>query len=167
MTSFMRCYRMRFDSSGWQILPHPLFAPRGQSYIDAMKQILLPASLVLALSSPLAAQEAAETDSGPSLMERGTELFLRGLQQEMAPALEDLQGLMQEIGPSLAEFLSEMGPALAGIAAEVEDWSVYEMPEILPNGDIIIRRKPSPEDTPEVTPDTGTQDGAGDGAIDI
>jgi hypothetical protein len=24
----------------------------------------------------------------------------------------------------------------------VEDWSVYEMPEILPNGDIIIRKKP-------------------------
>lgn len=106
-----------------------------------MKQILLPAALIALLSSPLAAQEAGEEDSGSSLMERGAELLWEGLRQEMAPALEDLQGLMDEIGPSLGAFLSEMGPALAEIANEVEDWSAYELPEILPNGDIIIRKK--------------------------
>lgn len=107
-----------------------------------MKRILLPAALIALLSSPLAAQDAEAEDSGPSLMERGAELFWEGLRQEMAPALEDLQGMMAEFGPSMAEFLAQMGPALAGIAKEVEDWSVYEMPEILPNGDIIIRKKP-------------------------
>lgn len=107
-----------------------------------MKQILLPAALIALLSSPLAAQEAEGEDSGPSLMERGAELFWEGLRQEMAPALEDLQGMMESIGPSMGEFLAEMGPALAEIAKEVEDWSAYELPEILPNGDIIIRKKP-------------------------
>lgn len=107
-----------------------------------MKQILLPAALIALISSPLAAQEAEGEDSGPSLMERGAELFWEGLCQEMAPALEDLQGMMEEIGPAMGAFLAEMGPALAEIAKEVEDWSVYEMPEILPNGDIIIRKKP-------------------------
>lgn len=123
-------------------LPPPLFAQRGCPYISPMKQILLPAALIALISSPLAAQEAEGEDSGPSLMERGAELFWEGLRQEMAPALEDLQGMMEEIGPAMGAFLAEMGPALAEIAKEVEDWSVYEMPEILPNGDIIIRKKP-------------------------
>lgn len=122
--------------------PPPLFAQRGCPYISPMKQILLPAALIALISSPLAAQEAEGEDSGPSLMERGAELFWEGLRQEMAPALEDLQGMMEEIGPAMGAFLAEMGPALAEIAKEVEDWSVYEMPEILPNGDIIIRKKP-------------------------
>ncbi|MBY6055549.1 hypothetical protein KUV26_05230 [Leisingera daeponensis] len=107
-----------------------------------MKHLILPAALIALMSAPLSAQEAEEEGSGPSLMERGAELFWEGLRQEMAPALEDLQGMMEEIGPSMGAFLAEMGPALADIAKEVEDWSAYELPEILPNGDIIIRKKP-------------------------
>ncbi|MEX0304473.1 MAG: hypothetical protein AB3N24_18800 [Leisingera sp.] len=122
-----------------------------------MKQILLPAALIALMSSPLAAQEAGEEDSGSTLMERGAELLWEGLRQEMAPALEDLQGLMEEIGPSMGEFLSEMGPALAEIAREVEDWSAYELPEILPNGDIIIRKKPKEKAPAE--PEAETEEG--------
>jgi hypothetical protein len=59
--------------------------------------------------------------------------------------------------------MQEMGPALAELAAEVKDWSVYEMPEILPNGDIIIRKKQT-EDAPE-TPEALPE--APDGATDI
>ncbi|WP_424980714.1 hypothetical protein [Leisingera sp. S232] len=107
-----------------------------------MKQLILPAALLALLSTPLTAEEAGGEGSGSSLMERGAEMLLEGLVQEMAPALEDLQGMMGEIGPSMGAFLSKMGPALADIAQEVEDWSAYELPEILPNGDIIIRKKP-------------------------
>ena len=53
----------------------------------------------------------------------------------------------------------EMGPALAEIADKVEDWSRYEAPEILPNGDIIIRRKP---DLPEAETATEAEGGATD-----
>ncbi|NSY38546.1 hypothetical protein [Leisingera sp. ANG59] len=107
-----------------------------------MKHLILPAALIALMSAPLSAQEAEEEGTGPSLVERGAELFWEGLRQEMAPALEDLQGMMEEIGPSMGAFLAEMGPALADIAEQVEDWSAYELPEILPNGDIIIRKKP-------------------------
>ncbi|WP_264210225.1 hypothetical protein [Leisingera thetidis] len=126
-----------------------------------MKQFLLPAALTALLSSSLAAQDAAEEGNDPSLMERGADLFWEGLRQEMAPALEDLQDMIGEIGPSMGAFLSEMGPALAEIAKEVEDWSAYELPEILPNGDIIIRRKPK-ENAP-----AGKEDEAEEGVTEI
>ncbi|UWQ34171.1 hypothetical protein K3555_06650 [Leisingera sp. M527] len=122
-----------------------------------MKQILLPAALVALMPAPLAAQEAGEEGGAPSLMERGAELFWEGLREEMAPALEDLQGMMEDIGPSMGAFLAEMGPALAEIAKEVEDWSVYELPEILPNGDIIIRKKP--KDNAPAEKDKGEEEG--------
>ncbi|AHD00375.1 hypothetical protein [Leisingera methylohalidivorans] len=122
-----------------------------------MKQILLPAALIALMSAPLAAQEAGEEGDAPSLMERGAELFWEGLREEMAPALEDLQGMMEEIGPSMGAFLAEMGPALADIAKQVEDWSAYELPEILPNGDIIIRKKP--KDNAPADKDQGDEEG--------
>ncbi len=81
-------------------------------------------------------------------MEQGAELFFEGLRKEMEPALDDLLGLADEFGPAMQSFLQEMGPALAELAAQVKDWSAYEAPEILPNGDIIIRKKPV-EDLPE------------------
>jgi len=103
--------------------------------------LMLPALPVLAQD-----QTTPDSDGAPSLMERGAELFFEGLRREMEPTLEEAARLFAEIGPSMRSFLTEMGPALAEIADQVEDWSVYEMPEILPNGDIIIRRKePLPE----------------------
>lgn len=97
---------------------------------------LAPFILATAISGPVAAQ-----DSGTTLMERGMQLFIEGLLQEMEPALDDLQGLAEDFGPALNNFASEMGPALRELLQKVEDWSAYEPPEILPNGDIIIRRK--------------------------
>jgi hypothetical protein len=101
-----------------------------------MKHLLLSAFILL---NP--AYVIAQEDEGKSLMEQGAELFLRGLQQQMEPALQDLQGLADEMGPQLHGFLMEMGPALKDLVGQVEDWSAYHPPEVLPNGDIIIRRK--------------------------
>ncbi|MGJ8594507.1 hypothetical protein [Sulfitobacter sp.] len=109
-----------------------------------MKQIIAVPLVTLMLSSPLMAQE-----EGPSLMERGAQLFFEGLMQEMAPAMDEMAKLMEQAGPALQEFVTEMGPKLLTMLEEVEDWSLYEAPEVQPNGDIIIRRKP---DSPEVTP---------------
>lgn len=109
-------------------------------------------------------QDAAKPDSdaGRSLMERGADLFFEGLKREMAPTLDEAARLFSEIGPSMRSFLAEMGPALSEIAEKVEDWSVYERPEILPNGDIILRRKePLPEDkTPKGSEPTAAPDGS-------
>ncbi|OIQ45913.1 MAG: hypothetical protein BM558_01585 [Roseobacter sp. MedPE-SW] len=125
-----------------------------------MKHLLISALVAVSLmASPLAAQDQEGVD-GSSLMERGAELFWKGLREEIAPSLQELEELMSKIGPSMQSFLAEMGPALAEIADKVEDWSRYEAPEILPNGDIIIRRKPD-------LPDAETADEAEDGATDI
>ena len=105
---------------------------------------------LLAATTPAMAQEE-EPEQGRSLMEQGAELFLEGLKREMAPALEDLQGLADRFGPSMSSFLQEMGPALGEMADQIKDWSSYHPPEILPNGDIIIRKK-QPEAEPEETP---------------
>ena len=104
-------------------------------------------SVILALSLATPAM-AEDEDSGRSLMERGAQMLMEGLLREMEPALEDLQGMAQDIGPALQDFTAQMGPALRDLLAEVEDWSVYEPPEILDNGDIIIRRKPDPVPVP-------------------
>lgn len=112
-----------------------------------MQRFLIICAACAAMTSPVRAEE----DIGKSLMERGAELFLEGLRQEMEPAIEDLRGLADQFGPALHSFMQEMGPALAELAAQVQDWSAYELPEMLPNGDIIIRKKPlrDPPDRPE------------------
>lgn len=86
----------------------------------------------------------AQDDDAPglTLMERGALMFMEGILKEMEPAIEELSELTDQMGPALKEFAQEMGPKLKEMLNEVEDWSVYDAPEILPNGDIIIRRKP-------------------------
>lgn len=121
-----------------------------------MKPVVIAFSLALAALPASAedsgAPEAEAPSEGLSLMEEGAKLFFKGLQSEMEPALEGFEGFAQKVGPALGSFMKEMGPALSEMAGKVEDWSVYEAPEMLPNGDIIIRRKPdpAPEETPEI-----------------
>jgi len=119
-----------------------------------MKRLILVLIASLGLASPAFAQEADE--DGQSLMERGAQMLMEGLMREMEPALQDLQGLAEEFGPALRDFTAQMGPALRGLLEDVEDWSVYDPPEILDNGDIIMRRK-TPEEPPREKPDPDAQ----------
>ena len=66
------------------------------------------------LATPVCADNHEE--QGRDLMGEALKLFMRGLLAEMEPAMEGMEGLL-------------------------EDLSAYHPPEILPNGDIIIRRK--------------------------
>ncbi|WP_137700189.1 hypothetical protein [Marimonas lutisalis] len=91
------------------------------------------------LVAPLHAQEAE--DDGFSLMEEGAKLFMRGIMREMEPALDDLKKFSEEIEPGLRQFVEQMGPALGELMEKIDDFTAYHPPEILPNGDIIIRRK--------------------------
>lgn len=83
---------------------------------------------------------AQEPDSGLS---QDAQDFLQDLLEEMQPAWRELQG-----------FMDAMGPAILELMEEIKDWSAYEAPEILENGDIIIRRKPdqTPQDTQDLPP---------------
>jgi hypothetical protein len=109
-------------------------------YLWDMRRFVLTISTACLLAFPALSQEAPKED-GTSLMEEGARLFLKGILQEMEPALEDLRGFAEEIQPKLQDFMQEMGPALADILSKIDDLSAYHAPEMLPNGDIIIRRK--------------------------
>lgn len=118
-----------------------------------MKQ-LAPLALVAALAVPLSAAAQDSGEDGFSLMEEGAKLLLRGFAKEMEPAIKDLQRFTDEIEPGLRSFVDEMGPALAEMMGKIDDITAYHAPEMLPNGDIIIRRKVPlvPEEGPRETP---------------
>jgi hypothetical protein len=104
----------------------------------------LAALLLAATLSPATAQEAAPekgVQEGFSLLEEGAKIIMRSMLDEMQPALDDM-------GRELGLAMEEWGPALRELAARVGDLSAYHAPEILPNGDIIIRRKRLPPDLP-------------------
>ncbi len=83
-------------------------------------------------------------------MEEGARLLFEGLMQEMEPALREMEGLSEQLEPALRGFVQNMGPALGDLLEQVEDFSKYHPPEILPNGDIIMRRKlPAEVEPPE------------------
>lgn len=109
----------------------------------AMKNMLLvvPAFALALNALPVLAQDAPAED-GPSLMERGLSMFLDGFRQEMEPALGEMSEMLHKFGPAIA-------PAMERMLELVDDMTNYELPEMLDNGDIIIRRKP---DAPTVEP---------------
>lgn len=110
--------------------------------------LIAPACLSLTLA-PLAAEEPP----GSSLMEQGAKLFLRGLMSEAEPMLDEMGRAMREMEPSLRQ----MGPRLKQLVDLMGDVTNYEAPERLPNGDILIRRRPGAPPVPALPhmPDQG------------
>ncbi|MEP5730758.1 MAG: hypothetical protein ABJL67_15465 [Sulfitobacter sp.] len=96
----------------------------------------------------IAGSSLAQEDQGLSLMERGAHMFLEGILKEMEPAIDEFEGLADEMAPAMRNFATQMGPMLTELLDEIEDWTAYEAPEVLPNGDIIIRRKSAPPTRP-------------------
>lgn len=87
----------------------------------------LPLVLCLATAVPVSAQEDGPGGmaEGLDLLSEGTRLLMEGLIQELAPALD-------------------------GLREGLSDLNAYHPPEMLPNGDIIIRRRtPVVSDGPE------------------
>jgi len=121
-----------------------------------MKQIIAATAFATLTALPAAAQD--DMDEGLSLMEQGAQLLLQGLMAEIGPTMDELKGLTDEMGTAMAQLGEEMGPALVELMSKVDDIRNYDAPEVLPNGDIIIRRK---DDAPTYTPDPET------GEIDI
>jgi len=86
-------------------------------YIRGMTKV---ASITLAVclaAFPINAQDDEDNlRDGMDLLQQGTRLLLQGL-------------------------MDELGPALQGLEDMVIDLNAYHAPEVLPNGDIIIRRR--------------------------
>ncbi|WP_281983281.1 hypothetical protein [Thalassorhabdomicrobium marinisediminis] len=140
-----------------------------------MKHLLLAACLTLPLPA-LAQEETPESgdmSQGFSLMEEGAKLLFRGIMGEMEPRIEDFSGMARELEPALEMFAQEMGPALFDLMQRLDSVRYYEAPELLPNGDIILRRKPdAPEDLPDDRSDdlpdeNGDEPDPPEGAIDL
>ncbi len=92
------------------------------------KTALLCLALTMSPISANAQEENSDLSQGAELLSEGTRLILRGLMDELEPAAEGWARLLEMLN----------------------DFSAYEMPEMLPNGDIIIRRKaPLVPDTSE------------------
>lgn len=96
------------------------------------------AALSLAAAPAIAEDAAPSAEEGFSLLEEGAKIILRSFMDEAEPALRDMH---REFG----EAVEGMGPALQRLAEMIGDIRNYEPPVMLPNGDILIRRKPSPD----------------------
>ena len=116
-----------------------------------MKQISILAVAACLAAAPLPAQESGEGDIGEglSLMEQGALMLFRGMMDEIEPAIDDFAGMAEDLEPTMRLLATEMGPAMAELFGAVDSFKYYEAPEFLPNGDIIMRRKP---DAPDFTP---------------
>lgn len=70
---------------------------------------------------------------------------------------EILRGLRETIEPALQEMIDHFS-----VLEEIDSFENYTKPEVLPNGDILIRRRPdAPEYAPPATrdPETPQEDG--------
>ena len=108
-------------------------------YVYRMKHIIVALALTL---TPAMAQEVVpdETDKRLSLLQEGAGLLLRGMMSDMEPAMQDM-----------AKAFAEAEPMLRDLMAMMDDLTNYHAPEVLPNGDILIRRKLAVElESPEV-----------------
>lgn len=118
--------------------------------------LLLTWALCLALALPAAglraqeAEENSEIDEGMSLLQQGAQLMLRGLMSEAQPQLDEMQRNLQGFGDKMGEAMAAAEPYLAGLIMLMDDIGNYQPPERLPNGDILLRRKP---DAPPVLPE--------------
>lgn len=120
-----------------------------------MRALALSLSL---LAAPLAAQEPPSAEEGFDLLGRGARSLLQSLMGELDPALRQMQEGMQGLGPMLRD-----------LAALLGDVQHYEAPERLPNGDVLIRRRPDappPPALPEAPGGPGLTP-APDGSIDL
>jgi hypothetical protein len=105
-----------------------------------MRKVILTA-LALSLAAPAGAQEEdGSVTDGLDLLGEGTRMILEGLMDDMRPMLDEVRPFLEE----------EVVPLLDRMGELVDDLSYYELPERLPNGDIIIRRS---EDAPPFEPE--------------
>lgn len=118
--------------------------------------------------APAPAPEAeAETElprEGLGLIEEGARMFFRGIIAEMEPMLEDLRGRAEDIEPAVRSFAREMGPAMMDMLSRIDDIRHYDAPELLDNGDIVIRRSP---DAPPYVPRAPAVEDAPQGEVEL
>lgn len=97
--------------------------------MQAMKHLLLAALLVIS---------AAPAQAG----------FFDLFDEFSKESQEHMEKWAKRFGPSLEAF----GPKIDALLDKVDDWTMYELPEVLENGDIIMRRK-QPKEPALISPE--------------
>lgn len=111
--------------------------------MSLMKHIAFAITLALTPFASVAEEQSnKDIEEGSTLLEQGARLLLKGLMSEMEPALEDMT-------KELENFALNAEPILRELSQMMGDITNYHPPEILPNGDIIIRRKLPGEVAPD------------------
>ncbi|WP_168161499.1 hypothetical protein [Oceanicola sp. S124] len=133
--------------------------------------------LGLSLLQPLPAiaqQDAPKTDDAPEdapgdsapgntdLMREGLRLLFEGLSGGLDETIDQMGEAAEEAAPKLRDFVARMGPALVEALGKVGDLSNYEAPVVLPNGDILIKRK---DEAPDYLPPVPGENP--DGSVDL
>lgn len=86
---------------------------------------------------------ATESESGLGLIERGVGTVFENL-------LRDLQPQMEDMARGLDQTFNRFAPVFDDISTLMDDIGNYGAPERLPNGDILIRRRPDAPPPPPV-----------------
>lgn len=86
-------------------------------------------------TAPQTAPPGTPPPSGEDPIQRGIEGIMQDLLTRAQPHLEGLAGELQGAW-------SDYGPAFGQLTGLMDDIANYQTPERLPNGDILIRRKP-------------------------
>lgn len=101
--------------------------------------LLRSTALVLCLALPVQAQDdPPPADDGLFAL---LEQMLRSFITEVEPQLRDLQDGLTDLEPEMQRFMDRM-----------RDMTQFHAPEVLPNGDILIRRRQPEETAPEPAP---------------
>ena len=84
-------------------------------------------------------------------------------QETEAPfGLGDLAPFAETFRELFEGFTEDMLPLMEQLSDKMSDLNAYEAPEVQPNGDILIRRKPETEPVPDAEPKANP-----DGSIDL
>jgi hypothetical protein len=106
------------------------------AYLFPMRKVL--ALCLILAAPPVAAQDTPLQPTPP---------------QPTPPLSEQLEGLMQRflerVLPPMEQGLQAIEPDLRDLMTRLQGMAQYEAPEILPNGDILIRRKPPADHLPD------------------
>lgn len=102
-----------------------------KAYLGGMRYL----AILLALTLTATAAPAQEAPEEEGFLEQGVRRLFEGLMQDIAPELDQLQS-------DLDRAAEELGPVLRDLVGLIDDLRNYEAPRRLPNGDILIPRKP-------------------------
>ena len=105
--------------------------------------------IAISLSSPVTAEDETMTDLFKQLedLSKNAQTFLENWVEDIGPKLEDLD------------------PTLEDLAEKLGDLNAYHAPEVLENGDIIIRRKAPSDPESKIEPEIARP--KTDGLIDL